>query len=91
MNQFFRVYTNEDIIGVEIGGALKNVIALAAGITDGLNYGDNAKAALITRGLAEISRLGVKWVVIHLRSQDLQVWGLNCNLYKCPLAKLACR
>ncbi|WP_342443008.1 NAD(P)H-dependent glycerol-3-phosphate dehydrogenase [Lysinibacillus sp. FSL K6-0057] len=60
MNQFFRVYTNEDIIGVEIGGALKNVIALAAGITDGLNYGDNAKAALITRGLAEISRLGVK-------------------------------
>ncbi|MEK5231475.1 NAD(P)H-dependent glycerol-3-phosphate dehydrogenase [Lysinibacillus sp. FSL K6-0232] len=60
MNQFFRVYTNEDVIGVEIGGALKNVIALAAGITDGLNYGDNAKAALITRGLAEISRLGVK-------------------------------
>ena len=60
MNQYFRVYTNEDIIGVEIGGALKNVIALGAGITDGLNYGDNAKAALITRGLAEITRLGVK-------------------------------
>ncbi len=60
MNQFFRVYTNKDVIGVEIGGALKNVIALAAGISDGLNYGDNAKAALITRGLAEISRLGVK-------------------------------
>ena len=60
MSQYFRVYTNEDIIGVEIGGALKNVIALAAGITDGLNYGDNAKAALITRGLAEITRLGVK-------------------------------
>ena len=60
MNQFFRVYTNDDVIGVEIGGALKNVIALAAGITDGLNYGDNAKAALITRGLAEITRLGVK-------------------------------
>ncbi|MFJ7661416.1 NAD(P)H-dependent glycerol-3-phosphate dehydrogenase [Lysinibacillus sp. NPDC097162] len=60
MNQFFRVYTNEDVIGVEMGGALKNVIALAAGITDGLNYGDNAKAALITRGLAEITRLGVK-------------------------------
>ncbi|GLC87077.1 NAD(P)H-dependent glycerol-3-phosphate dehydrogenase [Lysinibacillus piscis] len=60
MNQFFRVYTNEDVIGVEIGGALKNVIALAAGITDGLTYGDNAKAALITRGLAEITRLGVK-------------------------------
>jgi glycerol-3-phosphate dehydrogenase (NAD(P)+) len=57
-NQYFRVYTNEDIVGVEIGGALKNIIALAAGITDGLGYGDNAKAALITRGLAEIIRLG---------------------------------
>lgn len=60
MNQHFRVYTNPDVIGVEIGGALKNVIALAAGITDGLGYGDNAKAALITRGLAEISRLGAE-------------------------------
>lgn len=60
MNSYFRVYTNDDIVGVEIGGALKNVIALAAGITDGLAYGDNAKAALITRGLAEITRLGVK-------------------------------
>lgn len=55
---YFRVYTNPDVIGVEIGGALKNIIALAAGITDGLEYGDNAKAALITRGLAEIARLG---------------------------------
>lgn len=60
MSQYFRVYTNTDIVGVEIGAALKNVIALAAGISDGLGYGDNAKAALITRGLAEISRLGVK-------------------------------
>jgi glycerol-3-phosphate dehydrogenase (NAD(P)+) len=60
INQNFRVYTNPDIIGVEIGGALKNIIALAAGITDGLGYGDNAKAALITRGLAEIARLGTK-------------------------------
>ncbi len=60
MSSYFRVYTNDDIVGVEIGGALKNVIALAAGITDGLAYGDNAKAALITRGLAEITRLGVK-------------------------------
>lgn len=57
-HQYFRVYTNPDVIGVEIGGALKNIIALAAGITDGLGYGDNAKAALITRGLAEIARLG---------------------------------
>ncbi len=59
MNKSFRVYTNGDVIGVEIGAALKNVIALAAGIVDGLGYGDNAKAALITRGLAEISRLGI--------------------------------
>lgn len=60
INQNFRVYTNPDVIGVEIGGALKNIIALAAGIADGLGYGDNAKAALITRGLAEIARLGTK-------------------------------
>lgn len=60
INNNFRVYTNSDVIGVEIGGALKNIIALAAGITDGLGYGDNAKAALITRGLAEIARLGTK-------------------------------
>lgn len=58
INQNFRVYTNPDVIGVELGGALKNIIALAAGITDGLGYGDNAKAALITRGLSEITRLG---------------------------------
>lgn len=55
----FRAYTNDDIIGVEFCGALKNVIALAAGVCDGLEYGDNAKAALITRGLAEIARLSV--------------------------------
>ncbi|MCI8401273.1 MAG: NAD(P)-dependent glycerol-3-phosphate dehydrogenase [Lachnospiraceae bacterium] len=55
----FRVYTNPDVVGVEIGGALKNVIALAAGIADGLGYGDNTKAALITRGMAEITRLAL--------------------------------
>lgn len=54
-----RVYTNHDLVGVEIGGALKNIIAVCAGIIDGLGYGDNTKAALITRGLAEITRLGV--------------------------------
>lgn len=59
MDKNFRVYTGTDVIGVELGGALKNVIALCAGISDGLGYGDNTKAALITRGLAEISRLGV--------------------------------
>jgi glycerol-3-phosphate dehydrogenase (NAD(P)+) len=56
----FRVYTNPDIIGVELGGALKNIIALGAGISDGLNYGDNTKAALMTRGIIEIARLGTK-------------------------------
>ncbi len=58
-SQAFRVYTNPDVIGVELGGALKNIIALGAGMSDGLGYGDNAKAAFITRGLAEITRLGV--------------------------------
>ena len=60
MNEVFRVYTSPDMLGMELGGSLKNVIALAAGIADGLGYGDNTKAALITRGIAEIARLGVK-------------------------------
>ena len=59
MAQAFRVYTQDDIIGVELGGALKNVIALAAGMCDGLGFGDNTKSALLARGLVEISRLGV--------------------------------
>lgn len=59
MNEVFRVYTSPDILGIELGGALKNVVALAAGIADGLGYGDNTKAALITRGITEISRLGM--------------------------------
>lgn len=60
MSPVFRVYTSPDILGIELGGALKNVIALAAGIADGLGYGDNTKAALITRGIAEIAKLGMK-------------------------------
>lgn len=60
MNEFFRVYTSPDVIGIELGGSLKNVIALAAGVIDGLGYGDNTKAALMTRGIVEIARLGMK-------------------------------
>lgn len=59
MSPVFRVYISPDVLGIELGGSIKNVIALAAGIADGLGYGDNTKAALITRGIAEISRLGV--------------------------------
>lgn len=59
MNEYFRVYTSPDMLGMELGAALKNVIALAAGMADGLGYGDNTKAALITRGITEITRLGV--------------------------------
>ena len=60
MSSRFRVYTNDDVIGVELAGALKNIIAIGSGICDGLGYGDNAKSAFITRGLSEITRLGVK-------------------------------
>lgn len=59
MNELFRVYTSPDVIGIELGGSLKNVIALAAGVLDGFGLGDNTKAALMTRGIAEISRLGM--------------------------------
>jgi len=69
----FRVYTSTDVVGVEIGGAVKNVIALAAGVSDGLGFGHNARAALITRGLAEISRLGIR---LGARPQTL--YGLSC-------------
>lgn len=60
MSPCFRIYISPDMLGIELGGALKNVIALAAGIADGMGYGDNAKAALITRGIVEIGRLGMK-------------------------------
>jgi glycerol-3-phosphate dehydrogenase (NAD(P)+) len=59
VNDTFRVYTLEDVVGVELGGALKNVVAIAAGISDGMGFGDNTKAALMTRGIAETTRLGV--------------------------------
>jgi glycerol-3-phosphate dehydrogenase (NAD(P)+) len=60
MTDKFRVYTNEDLIGVEIAGAVKNIIALAAGVSDGMGYGDNTKAAIMTRGMSEIIRIGTK-------------------------------
>lgn len=60
MTERLRVYTNTDVVGVELGGALKNIIALGAGISDGMGFGDNAKAAMMTRGITEITRLGVK-------------------------------
>ena len=59
-NEYFRVYSSSDVLGCELGGATKNVIAIASGITDGLGFGDNLKAGVITRGLAEIKRLGKK-------------------------------
>lgn len=71
-NDNFRVYTSNDVIGVELGGSLKNIIALGAGISDGLGFGDNAKAALITRGLAEITRLGAS-----LGANPLSFLGLS--------------
>jgi glycerol-3-phosphate dehydrogenase (NAD(P)+) len=69
----FRVYTSTDMVGVEVGGAVKNVIALAAGVSDGLGFGHNTRAALITRGLAEISRLA-----IHMGADSRTLYGLSC-------------
>ena len=71
-SEVFRVYISPDILGIELGGSLKNVIALAAGIADGLGYGDNTKAALITRGITEISRLGEA-----MGAEDLTLYGLS--------------
>lgn len=72
MTPYFRVYTNSDMVGVELGGATKNIIAIAAGVSDGLGYGDNTKASLMTRGLAEMCRLGAS-----LGAQALTFSGLS--------------
>ena len=72
MSETFRVYTGTDVTGVELGGALKNVIALCAGILDGIGYGDNTKAALMTRGIKEIARLGEK-----MGANPETFWGLS--------------
>ena len=71
MNDYFRVYTSYDIVGVELSGALKNVVALSCGICSGLGYQDNTKALLMTRGLAEMARLGVAWAG---RRRPLPAW-----------------
>jgi glycerol-3-phosphate dehydrogenase (NAD(P)+) len=71
-SEVFRVYISPDLLGIELGGALKNVIALAAGIADGLGYGDNTKAALITRGITEISRLSIK-----MGANPMTLYGLS--------------
>ena len=84
MNDYFRIYTNNDVIGVETGAALKNIIAIGAGAIHGLGFGDDAKAAIMTRGLAEISRLGVAMGASRLYVYRFErCWGLDCYLYKC--------
>ena len=83
-NNFFRVYTNDDVIGAEFGAALKNIIAIGAGALQGLGYKDNARAALITRGLAEIRRLGVAFGANPFTFIGLSGFGGNCNQQKFP-------
>ena len=84
MTPYFRVYVNDDIRGVEVGGSLKNVIAVAAGISDGAGFGDNTKAALMTRGIYEITRLGVK-----LGAHPKTFAGLSvCSILISPCAEI---
>src|SRR5205814_9720040 len=81
----FRVYTNPDLIGVELAGALKNVIGIAAGICDGLGFGDNAKSALLTRGLVEMTRFGMALGAEHDTFQGLAgVGDLNTTCFSPP-------
>jgi glycerol-3-phosphate dehydrogenase (NAD(P)+) len=86
MAPHFRVYTNPDVVGCELGGAMKNVIAIAAGISDGMGFGDNAKASLMTRGLAEIARLGVRLGGDPLTSPGWPGWATSS-----PRASRPCR
>ncbi len=89
---FFRVYTHDDIIGVEVGGALKNVVAIAAGICDGMGLGYNARAALITRGLSEIARLGLCMNAQKVTFSGLSgLGGSRTDLYRGHLKKLYSR
>ena len=91
MNEVFRVYTSPDVLGMELGGALKNVVALAAGIADGLGYGDNTKAALITRGITEIARLGTAMGGSFETFCGLPEWGFDCYLCEYAFPQQACR
>ena len=75
MNDYFRVYTSGDIVGVELAAALKNVIALSCGVCDGLGYQDNTKALLMTRAMAEITRLGLKLGGSWQTFGGLAAWG----------------
>ena len=88
MNPNFRIYTNPDVLGVELGGSLKNVIALCAGIIDGMGLGDNTKAALMTRGLVEMSRLGVAMGAKEETFNGLSGVGeSDCDLHQYALQK----
>lgn len=85
-NKYFRVYRSNDIIGVELGGALKNVVAIAAGISDGAGFGDNTKAAIMTRGIREITRLGMKLGAREKTFQGLSGMG---DLFVTCMSKLS--
>ena len=87
--QWFRVYTNADVIGVELAGATKNVIAIAAGILDGMAAGNNAKAALVTRGLVEITRLGVAMGARNPPSRAWPAWATSSPPASAPKAATA--
>lgn len=82
----FRVYSNPDFIGVQLGGAVKNVIAIGAGMSDGIGFGANARTALITRGLTEMSRLGAALVPIRRPSWAWRVWATGADVYRQPVA-----
>ena len=81
MNDYFRVYTSGDVVGVELAAALKNVIALSCGVCDGLGYQDNTKALLMTRAMAEITRLGEKLGAPGRPSAAWPVWGSDRDLH----------
>ena len=82
LRQSFRVYSNPDFIGVQLGGAVKNVIAIGAGMSDGIGFGANARTALITRGLTEMSRPAKRWVPIRPPLWEWQGWATGADLHR---------